>query len=206
MITDIKNVLFIKTVQTITYLPHFLSWTIIAGLTITILSPNTGVVNSIIKALGFQPIYFIIEPKFIRTIITSATIWKEVGFGAIIYIAAIIGIDQQLYEAAKMDGANKIKQILHVTLPGIMNIIVMQLIFRASNLFAVAFDPVYNLMLPTTYSRADVITTYIYRIGIAGSQYSFSSAVGLASSVIALIMIVLANKVAKRYHEEGAVW
>jgi putative aldouronate transport system permease protein len=206
LFNEVRSMPYKRVIQTISYLPHFISWSVLGGLIFTMLSPSVGIVNQVIKALGGEPIYFLIRPEYIRTVMVSASIWKNIGWGSIIYLAVITGINPQLYESAIIDGAGKFRQIWSITLPSMMTIIVLNLVFTSADLVQVGFDMVYNLVTPPTYSTGEVLATYIYRIGIGRYQYSFTTAVGLAQSVVGLLLLLAANAMANRFHEEGAVW
>ncbi|TDF98053.1 ABC transporter permease [Paenibacillus piri] len=195
--------LFKKITQSISYLPHFLSWVVLAGLLTTFLSPNTGVINYIIELLGFDPVFFLGDPGYFRFTLVMSGIWKEVGWGTIIYLAALAGIDPHLYEAAVVDGASRWKQIWHITIPSIMPVIAILFILRIGNLMDAGFDQVLNLYNPAVYGVADILDTYVYRVGINQMQYSFTTAVGLFKNVVGFIMILTANYCVKKAGEEG---
>jgi putative aldouronate transport system permease protein len=206
LLNECRSVVFKRVVQTVSYLPHFISWTIVAGFLVTILSPSTGVVNQLLKMAGVEPIYFMAEPQYIRFIIVASGIWKGIGWSSILYIAALAGINPELYESAILDGAGKLKQTFYITLPGISHIIVMNLIFSVTGIFDVGFEQAYNLVNKATYDTGLVVSTYIYSIGVKQFQYSFTTAVGLAQSIVGLFMLLMANKVARKFHPEGAIW
>lgn len=205
MLNEVRHMLYKRSIQTLLYLPHFLSWIIIGGIMINLLSPSSGIVNKMLMAFGLEPIYFLTSPEWFRTVLVASDIWKEVGWGAIIYLAALAGIDPQLYEAAIMDGANKWKQILHITLPSMMSVIVILLLLRLGHILDVGFEQIFVLYNPLVYDVADVIETYVYRQGIQQAKYSFTTAVGLFKAVIGLILVILANKGAKKLGQEG-IW
>jgi putative aldouronate transport system permease protein len=206
LFNEVRNVPYKRVIQTVTYLPHFISWAIFGGLVFTILSPSSGIVNQIIGAMGGEKIYFLSRPEYIRTVMIFSSICKNMGWGSIIYLAVITGIDPGLYEAAIIDGAGKFRQIWSITLPSMLTIIVLNLVFTSADIFRVGFDMVYNLVTPPTYATGEVLATYIYRVGIGRYQYSFTAAVGLAQSLVGLLLLLAANKLARKYHEEGAVW
>ncbi len=203
MISEVTRKTFQKTVQTLTYLPHFVSVVVIAGIVTTFLSPETGLVNLLLEKLGFEKIYFLTNPDYFRGIYTLMNLWKETGFASIVFIAAIAGIDTQLYEAAKMDGANKFKQIIHVTLPGILPTIVVMFIMKIGSLLSVGYETIILLYQPATYETADVISTYVYRSGLIDGRYDFATAVGLFNSIVALVLVVLANRWSKKVTNAG---
>nr|WP_245600173.1 ABC transporter permease subunit [Paenibacillus harenae] len=205
MLNEVRHMMYKRSIQTLVYLPHFLSWIIIGGILINVLSPSSGIVNAILTSLGFEPIFFLASPEWFRTVIVASDIWKEVGWGAIIYLAAIAGIDPQIYEAAIVDGANKWKQILHITLPSMMGVIVILLLLRLGHVLDVGFEQIFVLYNPLVYDVADVIETYVYRVGIQQAQFSFTTAVGLFKAVIGLMLVTLANHGAKKLGQEG-IW
>ncbi|MCU6709089.1 ABC transporter permease subunit [Paenibacillus sp. J5C_2022] len=203
MISEVTRDKFKKVVQTLTYLPHFVSVVVIAGIVTTFLSPESGLINLILVKLGFEEIYFLTNPDYFRGIYTIMNLWKETGFASIVFIAAIAGIDTQLYEAAKMDGANKFKQILHVTLPGILPTIVVMFILKIGSLLSVGYETIILLYQPATYEKADVISTYVYRSGLLDGRYDFATAVGLFNSIVALVLVVAANRWSKKVTNAG---
>ena len=203
MINEIRANWFKRTVQTITYMPYFLSWVVVAGLLNTLLSPDNGAINTIIKMAGGQPVYFLTSKQWFRPILIISEIWKNIGYGSIVYLAAITGIDQEQYEAARVDGANKFQQIIHITLPALSEIIAIMLILQIGKMFDDNFDQIFNLYSPSVYEVSDVFETYVYRNGIQQSKFSYSAAVGLVKSVLALAMIVFSNKASKKLGAQG---
>ena len=203
MINEIRASWFKRTVQTITYMPYFLSWVVVAGLLNTLLSPDNGAINTIIKMAGGQPVYFLTSKQWFRPILIISEIWKNIGYGSIVYLAAITGIDQEQYEAARVDGANKLQQIVHITLPALSEIIAIMLILQIGKMFDDNFDQIFNLYSPSVYEVSDVFETYVYRNGIQQSKFSYSAAVGLVKSVLALAMIVFSNKASKKLGAQG---
>ena len=189
---------FKKITQTVSYLPYFISVVILTGLVVNFLSPSTGVANAIIKGLGGTPVYFMADPRYFRVIYTVMNIWKNAGFGAVIYMAALAGIDPQLYEAAVVDGGNRWKQAVHITLPGIAPTIIIMLILRMGQMLSVGFESIVNLYNPAIYETADVINTYVYRVGLQGSAYSLATAAGLFQSLVSLALVAAANELSKR--------
>ena len=182
-----------KTIQTVIYLPHFLSWVIVAGIFSSVLSTSGGIVNSLIENFGGQPIPFLMSKQWFRSILVLTDGWKAMGWGSIIYIAAISGIDQELYEAAEMDGAGRLEKICHITLPMLSSTIVLMLILRLGTIMVDGQEQVLMLYNPTVYETGDILTTYVYRMGIGKMDYSFSSAVGLLNSVISLFLVLSGN-------------
>ncbi|GGF94435.1 ABC transporter permease [Paenibacillus abyssi] len=205
MMNELKNMIFKRSVQTIVYLPHFLSWVIVGGLFIDLLSVNGGLVNKMIVALGGEPVRFFLDSDVFRSLIITSAGWKEVGWSTIIYLAALTGIDPQLYEAAKIDGANKWKQTLHITLPGLIPIIVLMFILRLGSLLEAGTEQILVMYNPSVYNVADVIGTYVYRVGLGEQNYSFSTAVGLFESVIAFFLIITGNRLSRKYLQRG-IW
>lgn len=198
MLNEVKNVFFKKTVQTLTYLPHFISIVVIAGIVVNFLSPSNGLVNIIIEKLGGEKINFLVKPEYFRTIFISMNIWKEAGFNAIVYLAALSGIDPNLYEAAYVDGAGKFKRILHVTLPGIMPTIVVLLVLKIGSMLSVGYEAIILLYQPATFETADVISTYVYRLAFDNARYDYGAAVGLFNAIVSVILVVFANRVSKK--------
>ncbi|MEH6994972.1 ABC transporter permease subunit [Neobacillus drentensis] len=204
LFNEVKNAVFKKSMQTLTYLPHFISIVVIAGIVTNFLSPTTGIVNQIIDKLGGEKIYFLIEPEYFRTIlISSMNIWKDVGFNAIIYLAAIAGINPALYEAAKIDGAGRWKQMWHITLPSILPTIIILFIINIGSFLEVGYEAILLLYQPATYETADVINTFVYRAGLQEGQYELGAAAGLFNSVVGLILVFAANKISKKVTENG---
>ncbi|MDI6619398.1 MAG: ABC transporter permease subunit [Clostridiales bacterium] len=198
VLNEIKNIFYKKTVQTIIYLPHFLSWVVVSGIFINILSPSGGFVNNIISLFGGKPISFLMDKHWFRSILVISSGWKGAGWSAIIYIAAITGISPELYEAAKIDGAGRIKQIIYITLPGIASTIVMLFILRLGHILQVGTEQVLLMYNPTVYDVGDVIGTYVYRMGLGKMDYSFSTAVGLFNSVIGFVLVMIANALSRK--------
>ena len=192
----------LKTVtQTFSYLPHFISAVVIAGMVTNFLSPSYGLVNLIIEKLGGEKKYFLTRPEYFRGIYTVMGIWTEAGFGSIIYLAALSGIDVQLYEAARIDGAGKWKQIWNVTLPGLRPTIVIMLLTNLGNILNVGYETIILLYQPVTYETADVISTYVYRLGLINGDYATATAAGFFNSVAALILTVTANRISRKISE-----
>ncbi len=189
LLNEVKCGWFKRTVQSVVYLPHFLSWVVLGGIFIDILAPGDGLINQVIKAFGGQPIFFLGDNKwFPFTLIVTET-WKSFGYGTIVYLAAITGIDLSLYEAAQVDGANRWKQIWHITLPGMRMVIVLLMVLSLGNVLNAGFDQVFNLYSPPVYASGDIIDTFVYRIGMLEAQFGVATAVGLFKSVISLTLI-----------------
>ena len=202
-LNEIKSHGFKKVVQSISYLPHFISWVVVSGIFLEFLSPSRGPINIILKNLGFEPIFFVADPRYFRAVLVITDMWKSVGWGSIVYLAAITNVDPALYEAAEMDGAGRIKQIIHVTLPAIMPIITVMFIMESGKILNDSFQQVYNFLTPTTYGVGDVISTFVYRMGIQNMQYSFTTAVDLFKNTISFILVVLTNAIARKTSDYG---
>ena len=198
MLSEVPGKHFRKFVQTVTYMPHFLSWVILAGILTNFLSLE-GVVNSVVELFGGDPVQFLASNDWFRTVLVVSDTWKGFGYSSIVYLAAIMNIDQQLYEAAAMDGAGRFKRILHVTLPGMLPIIMLMLTLSLGSVLSANFDQVFNLYSPVVYKTGDIIDTWVYRAGLQGYQYSLATAVGLLKSVVSTILIVVSYKLADKF-------
>lgn len=205
MLNELKNLRYKKVIQTISYLPHFLSWVILAGLFTQLLSPSNGAVNYIIEKLGGKPIYFLADNKYFRGTLVVTGIWKEIGWGTVVYLATIAGIDQELYEAAECDGAKRWRKMWSITLPLMKPTIVILLIMNCGSILSAGFDQIFNLYNANVYETADIIDTYVYRRGIGNMEYNVSTAVGLFKNLIGFFMVTGTNFLAKRLGEEG-IW
>ncbi|WP_409342380.1 ABC transporter permease [Paenibacillus sp. MBLB4367] len=206
LLNEIRTTWFKRTLQNALYLPHFMSWVVLGGILIGILSPGTGILNMILsKGLGIEPIYFMASKFWWPIVFTISSIWQTAGWGTILYLAAMGNIDSQLYEAAKIDGASKFRQIYHVTIPGIRGTIAILLIMQMGKVMDVGFEQVFNLQNSAVFSVADVISTYVYRVGLLGAQYSYATAVGLFQGIVGLILVLLVNKIIKSMGE-GGMW
>lgn len=205
MLNEVKNLRFKKGVQTVVYLPHFISWVVLAGMVTLFLAPSGGIVNKFIELLGGKPISFLTEAKYFRTVLISAEIFKEIGWGTIIYLAAMTGIDPQLYEAAIIDGASRIQRIRYITIPGITTTIVVLLVMRMGSILRNGFEQVFLLQSPLVYSVSDIFETYTYRVGLLEGRFSYSTAVGLFQSVVGFIMISITNNLSKKINE-SSLW
>ena len=205
LLNEIKNGLFKRAVQTISYLPHFISVVVLVGLVMEILSPTNGIINNILKSMGVEPIYFLNEPQWFRFIYISSGIWQGMGWSSIIYLATLSGIDTNLYEAAEVDGANRWQQTIFITIPSLMNTAIILLILNIGHLLDVGFEKVLLLYNPSIYDTADVISTYVFRMGLQNNNYSYATAVGLFENLIGLVLIFTANKLAQKY-SESSLW
>ncbi|MDF2669981.1 MAG: sugar transporter permease [Paenibacillus sp.] len=203
LLNEVRSVRFKKIVQTFSYLPAFLSVVIVSSMIIDFLSPTHGVINELLKAMGFEGIYFLVAPEWFRTIYVSSEIWQHMGYEAIIYLAAIASIDPTLYEAAKVDGAKRFQMMRYITLPSIMPTILILFIIKSGSVFRIGYEKVLLLYNPMTYDVADVFSTYVYRKGLLETNYSFAAAVGLFEAIIALIMLLLTNVLSRRAGGRG---
>lgn len=205
MLNELRRPGLRRTIQTVTYLPHFLSWVIISGILFAFLSPGSGLINNWIKAAGGQPIHFMTEDFWFVVIIVVSQIWKEVGWGAIIYLAALSGIDPNLYEAATIDGANRWQQIGHISIPGIASVIVLLFILRLGHMMDAGFEQIYILYNPQVYEVADIIDTWVFRNGIEQFRFSLATATGFFKSIVGLVLILVSNKLATKWVGHG-IW
>lgn len=205
ILNEFRDGAFKRVVQTVSYLPHFISMVVICGMIVNFLSPQNGVVNQVLQNLTGKTVNFLGDPHYFRTIYVASGVWQEFGWNSIIYLAALAGIDPQLYEASKIDGANKWRQLWHITLPGIKGTIITLLLLSLGNVMSVGFEKIILLYSPSTYETADVISTYVYRMGLKNSQYSFSAAVGLFNSVINVVLLVSCNFISKKATDVG-IW
>ncbi|MFC3801431.1 ABC transporter permease [Cohnella sp. GCM10012308] len=199
LLNEIRSVLVKRGVQTLIYLPHFLSWVILGGILVEILSPSTGLVNELLVWLGFKPIYFLGSNGWFRFVLVFSDVWKEFGFSTIVYLAAITGINPALYEAATVDGAGHWKQMWYVTIPGMLPIIVLMATLSLGNVLNAGFDQVFNLYSPIVYESGDILDTLIYRIGLVDAQFGVATAIGLFKSVVSLVLISVSYAMAYRY-------
>lgn len=195
LLNEVRILFFKRSVQTLVYLPHFLSWVILGGILTDLLS-NKGFVNQIISSLGFRPIFFLGNGSWFRFTVIISDVWKEFGFSTIVYLAALSGINPSLYEAAEIDGAGRWKQTLHVTLPALVPVIVIIGTLALGNILNGGFDQIFNLYNPLVYKDGDIIDTFVYRIGLMNGSFSFATAVGLFKSAVSFIMIVIAYRLA----------
>jgi putative aldouronate transport system permease protein len=202
MLNEVRKQWYKRTIQTLVYIPHFISWVIIASLTYSLFN-SQGVVNKYILQMGGQAIPFLTSPKTFRTMVIGQTIWKETGFGTIIYLAALSGIDPQLYEAAIMDGANRFRQLWHITLPCIRSTVITLLILRLGHILDNGFDQIFLMSNSLNRSVSEVFDVYVYTVGITRGAFSYSTAVGLFKSLIGIVLIYSSNKLAKKAGESG---
>lgn len=198
LLNEIRNMKAKKSIQTLVYLPHFLSWIIFGGILIDILSPSEGIINQVINALGFEPVFFLANEKVFPYVVILTDVWKEFGFAAVIYLAALTGVDPSLYEASIVDGANRWKQTLHITIPGILPIIVLMTVLGLGNVLNAGFEQIFVLYSPSVYSTGDIIDTFVYRIGMIDAQFGVATAVGLFKSVVAFVFVSVSYKLADK--------
>lgn len=204
-INELRGKHFKKTVQTVSYLPHFLSAVIVCGMIRTLTSVDGGLINAIITAFGKEAIPFLGQAEWFRTIYTVSEVWQSIGWDSIVFIAAMTGIDKELYEAAMVDGAGVFRRMWSITIPGIMPVITIMLILRVGTILNLGYEKVLLLYSPQIYSTADIISTYVYREGVVNQNYSFAAAVNLFTSVISLILVLGTNKITKKLGQEG-IW
>lgn len=199
LLNEINNSYVKRWVQTLVYLPHFLSWVILSGILVNLLSPSTGVINHLLGFIGIDPIFFLGDNNWFRYILVISDIWKEFGFSTIVYLAALTSINPSLYEAAIVDGANRWKQTINITLPGMMSIIVLMATLSLGNVLNAGFEQVFNLYNPSVYETGDIIDTLIYRVGFVNSDYSVSTALGLFKSLVSFTLISISYWFAYRF-------
>ena len=202
-IHESRLLFFRSLVQTVAYLPHFLSWVIMLGLLLALLSPSSGMINEVIKSMGGEPVPFLTSPAWFRQVVVLSDIWKETGWSTILYLAALLGINPDLYEAAEVDGASRWRRIWHISLPGIIPVVVLVTMLRLGNILDAGFSQIFVLYSVPVYSVGDIIDTWVYRSGVLDFQFSLATAVGLFKGVIGLILILAANQVAKRVAQQS---
>lgn len=200
MINEVRSSVYKRFVQTVTYAPHFLSTVVLVGMLFLFLSPD-GVINKLLGLFGIGSIHFMTEPAWFKTIYVWSGVWQHMGWSSIVYLAALASIDPQLHEAAKVDGASRLRRIWHINIPGIMPTIVILLILEVGRILSVGFEKVFLMQNELNMQASDVISTYVYRTGILGAQYSYSAAIGLFNSVVVFIMLVVVNWIARRVNE-----
>ena len=203
MMNEMRSLKFKKVSQTLLYLPHFISWVILSGIIMTLLDPDNGMITNFLQMITGQRIMVLTDSRYFVPMLIITDIYKGLGWGTIIYFAAISGIDPVLYEAASIDGAGKWKQALNITLPAIIPTIIIQFILSCGNILNAGFDQIFMLYTSHVYDVADIIDTYVYRMGIINNDYSFSTAAGMFKSVVAFVLIVIVNTIAKKTNNEG---
>ncbi|WP_308635491.1 ABC transporter permease [Paenibacillus silvisoli] len=199
LLNEVAKMFYKRIIQTIIYLPHFLSWIILSGILIDVLSPSTGIVNQFLSIFGIKPIFFLGTPEWFRPSLVVSDVWKEFGFSTIVYLAALTSINPALYEAAEMDGAGRWKQTWHITLPGMAPIVILLSTLSLGNILNAGFDQVFNLYSPVVYETGDIIDTYVYRLGLINFQFGIATAVGLFKSVVSFILISASYILAYRF-------
>ncbi|MBB6672738.1 ABC transporter permease [Cohnella nanjingensis] len=203
MLNELRSERYKRILQNLLYIPHFMSWIVLGSIVIALLSPSTGVVNAVLKLLGIEPVYFMASTIWWPVVFIGSSIWREAGFGTILYLAAMASVNPQLYEAAAIDGAGKWRQIWHVTLPGIRGTVAILLVLHMGRMMDVGFEQVYALQNSAVGSVSEVISTYVYDRGIVGLQYSYTTALGLFQSVVSLLLVVAVNRLIRAMGERG---
>jgi putative aldouronate transport system permease protein len=207
MLNEVRNALWKKFVQTTIYLPHFVSWVIIAGIMFALLSPSSGIIREVATWLGYEGVINLMASKeYFRGLLVVSNIWKEAGFGTILYLATIVTIDQQLYEAARVDGARKWQQIWHITLPGLRSTIVILLIFKVGHILNAGLDQVYALYNPQVFEVSEILDTYIYKLAFVEAKYDLATASGVFKSVVGLVFVVITNYIAKKIDSDSGLY
>lgn len=189
LLNELKNEAVKRSVQTTIYLPYFMSWVVLGGILIDILSPSGGIVNNLLASMGIKKIFFLGDNHWFPITLVASDVWRNFGFGTIVYLAAITGIDPGLYEAATIDGANRLQKMWHITLPGMRMVIVLLSVLSLGQLLNAGFDQVFNLYSPQVYESGDILDTFVYRLGVLDAQYGVATAVGLFKSVVSLVLI-----------------
>ncbi|SFB29261.1 putative aldouronate transport system permease protein [Cohnella sp. OV330] len=205
MLNEVRSMLFKRFVQTVSYMPYFLSIVVVASMIDMFLSPSTGWLNHALQSMGFPAVNFLQEPGWFRTIFVSSEIWQQVGWGSIIYLAAVTTIDPQLYEAARMDGAGRLKQIWHVTLPGLATTVAIMFLMQVGQILEISFEKVFLLSNAATYDTSDIISTYVYRIGLLQGNFSYGAAIDLFMGVIGFALVYVSNRISRRF-SETSLW
>lgn len=205
MLNEVRSMLFKRFVQTVSYMPYFLSIVVVASMIDMFLSPSTGWLNHALQRMGFPAVNFLQEPGWFRTIFVSSEIWQQVGWGSIIYLAAVTTIDPQLYEAARMDGAGRMKQIWHVTLPGLATTVAIMFLMQVGQILEISFEKVFLLSNAATYDTSDIISTYVYRIGLLQGNFSYGAAIDLFMGVIGFVLVYASNRISRRF-SETSLW
>lgn len=206
LLNEVRKPRFKKVTQSILYLPYFMSWVILAAVIREVLSPSRGIIAYFFTLFGSKPINFLTTPSLFRGLLVTTEIWKDAGWSAIVYLAAIATVDPTLYEAASMDGATRFQKGIYITIPTIMPVILILFILRMGSLLSAGFDQIFNLYNPLVYSVADIIDTYVYRIGIIEARYDFATAVGLFKNVVGFILLMGTNWIVKKFSEHGGIW
>jgi len=205
LLNEIGNLKIKKITQTISYLPHFMSWVVLAGIVQELFSPQRGIVNYILTVLGHEPIYFLTSTDFFVPILLISGIWQGVGWGSILYLASLTSIDPELYQSAEIDGANRFQKAIYISLPALVPVISILFLLNLSGLMNAGFDQIFNLYNPLVYKVSDILDTYVYRMGIQDGRYDFSTAVGLFKNIIGCTLLVSSNALLKKFNDYG-IW
>lgn len=205
LFNEIINKKFLKVIQSVSYLPHFMSWVVLGGMMAQIFSPSEGIINQIITMFGGKSIYFLTDTRWFVPILIITGIWQGIGWGTVIYIAVISSIETEMYQSAEIEGASRWQRVIYITLPHLMPTISILFIFTVSGLLNAGFDQIFNLYNPSVYRVADILDTYVYRIGFQGLDYSFSTAVGLFKNIFGFILLIIADRITKALNGQG-IW
>jgi len=205
-LNEIRLLAFKRTIQSIIYVPHFISWPVIGGITYALLSPQWGAIAGIFELLHIEPVNFLTSKEHFRGILVMTSLWKTFGWNTIVYLAALTMIDPELYEAAMIDGAGRFRRMWHVSVPGIMHVIVILLLLRVGTILDTGFDQVMSLANPMVLEVAEIFDTYTYKVGILEWRFSYTTAVGLFKSAIGLVLVVGANSISRKVYRQGAIW
>jgi putative aldouronate transport system permease protein len=198
LLNELRLVIYKRVLQTVVYMPHFLSWIIVSGIALAVLSPSTGMVNHLLGVFGIQPVYFLGDNSYIRSVLIGSGIWRDSGYGTIIYMAALAGINPELYEAAEVDGANRWRQTLSITIPAIVPTIAILFLLHIGRFLDLGFERVYPFLNALNTENGEIIATYVYRVGLLSQQYSYTTAVGLFNSVVSFVLVILCNLFSKK--------
>lgn len=201
LLNEMTNLRYKRVIQTVIYFPHFISWIIMSTILLTILSPSTGIINKILEMVGLQPIYFLGDNRYFRGTMIVSSIWKNFGYGTVVYLASITSIDPGLYDAASIDGAGRLRQLWHVTLPGLRSLIILMMVLRMDDLLNAGFDQIYNLYNSSVYATGDIIDTLVYRLGLQRAMYGQAAAAGLFKSAISTVLISISYYIANKFFD-----
>ena len=199
LLNEMRSIRVKRVIQTVIYFPHFLSWVVLAGVLVDVLSPSTGIIGRIFMALGLEPVFWLGDPAVFPYTMVITEVWKSFGFGTIVYLAALTSIDPNLYEASEIDGANRWKQTLHITLPGLKPIVLLMTVLSMGNVLNAGFDQIFNLYSPQVFSTGDILDTMVFRMGMLDAQYGLATAVGLFRSAVSFVMLTIAYIIAYKY-------
>ncbi|OPA74264.1 protein lplB [Paenibacillus selenitireducens] len=203
LLNELRLIVFKRILQTVVYMPHFLSWVVIAGMSVAILSPTTGVLNQFLGFFGIEPLYFLGDNSYIRSVLVGSGMWRDAGYGTILYLAALAGINPELYEAAQMDGANRWKQTLRITLPALIPTIMILFLLHMGKFLDFGFERVWVFLNALNTENGEILDTYIYRAGLLSQQYSYTTAVGIFKSLVGLVLVMVGNYLSKKSTGEG---